>query len=180
MSPGVLMTVTRAAEETLALAQRVGGLLRAGDVVALSGDLGAGKTLFAKGLGRALGVVETVVSPTFTVVREYECAIADDPAGAVARPARMVHVDVYRLDHVQELHDVGWDDFLDGESVAVVEWGDRVGALLPLDRLDVHLALRDGQQRDDVSGDARVVTFTANGPSWVPRSDALAALVEVA
>jgi tRNA threonylcarbamoyladenosine biosynthesis protein TsaE len=177
-----LVTVTHAPEETLALAARVGGLLRGGDVVALAGDLGAGKTVFAKGVGLALGVTEPVVSPSFTVVREYSCGIAD------GGPARLVHVDVYRLDHVQELHDVGWDDYLDGESVAVVEWGDRVGTLLPLDRLEVRLdlpALRSGTQpavegdADDVL-DTRVVTLVPNGSSWAARADALAALVEVA
>jgi len=179
MTRGALVTVTRDPDDTFALAARVGGLLRAGDVVVLSGDLGAGKTLFAKGFGHALGVTETVVSPTFTVVREYACAVADGPSGSTTRPARMVHVDVYRLDHVQELHDVGWDDFLDGESVAVVEWGDRVGALLPLDRLDVHLEMRD-EGTGDGADDTRVVTFTASGTSWAGRGDALAALIEVA
>jgi tRNA threonylcarbamoyladenosine biosynthesis protein TsaE len=170
-----LMTVTHTPGETFALAARVGGLLRRGDVVALSGDLGAGKTVFAKGVARALGVTDAVVSPTFTVVREYPCG--DDDASA-ARPTRLVHVDVYRLDHVQELHDVGWDDYLDGDSVALVEWGDRVGALLPLDRLDVRLDLTDGD--DDTALDTRVVTLAPSGSSWMARADALAALVEVA
>jgi tRNA threonylcarbamoyladenosine biosynthesis protein TsaE len=175
-----LVTVTHAPEETLALATRVGGLLRAGDVVALTGDLGAGKTVFAKGVGVALGITEPVTSPTFTVVREYACP----PLAAVAhqrdaRPARLVHVDVYRLDRVQELHDVGWDEYLDDESVAVVEWGDRVGALLPLDRLDVRLELTTAGTDDDTL-DTRVVTLAPQGTSWVARADALAALVEVA
>ncbi len=168
-----LVTATDAAEQTLALAARVGGLLRAGDVVALAGDLGAGKTVFAKGVATALGITEPVVSPTFTVVREYACPCerrtADHDAGA--RPARLVHVDVYRLDRVQELHDVGWDEYLDGDSVAVVEWGDRVGALLPLDRLEVRLELGDAP-------DARVITLVPHGESWTARADALAALVE--
>jgi tRNA threonylcarbamoyladenosine biosynthesis protein TsaE len=178
MTRRAFVTETRAPAETFALAERVGRLLRAGDVVVLSGDLGAGKTLFAKGFGHALGVTDTVVSPTFTVVREYVCGSTDDPSGAATRPSRMVHVDVYRLDHVQELHDVGWDDYLDGESVAVVEWGDRVRALLPLDRLDVHLAMDD--HGDDAAADRRVVTLAPFGASWAARSDALAALVEVA
>jgi len=101
-------------------------------------------------------VLEPVVSPTFTVVREYEGTI------------HFVHVDVYRLDRIQELHDVGWDDLLDGESVALVEWGERVGALLPIDRLDVRLEVGDDDER-------RVVEFVASGSSWVARADALAA-----
>jgi tRNA A37 threonylcarbamoyladenosine biosynthesis protein TsaE len=72
---------------------------------------------------------------------------------------------------VQELHDVGWDDLIDRESVAVVEWGDRVGALLPLDRLDVRL------DADTTGDDDRVITFEPSGTSWVDRADALAAVV---
>ncbi|MET0276118.1 MAG: tRNA (adenosine(37)-N6)-threonylcarbamoyltransferase complex ATPase subunit type 1 TsaE [Acidimicrobiia bacterium] len=160
-----LVVVTRDAEHTFALATRVAELLRAGDVLALSGDLGAGKTVFAKGVGRALGVTTPVVSPTFTVVREYPCT------GAARR---MVHADVYRLDHVQELHDIGWDDLLDDESIVVVEWGDRVAGALPADRLDIHLELGAASGGAD---DERTVSFSPSGMSWAARADALAATV---
>lgn len=153
-----LVVLTHGADETLALAMRVGGLLRGGDVLALAGDLGAGKTVFAKGVARALGVQEPVVSPTFTVVREYVGVLP------------FVHVDAYRLDHVQELHDVGWDDVLDGESVALVEWGDRVGALLPIDRLEVRIDQGDAD-------DDRTITLEPAGDSWWARREALVALV---
>jgi tRNA threonylcarbamoyladenosine biosynthesis protein TsaE len=149
---------THSSAETLSLAARVGTILRAGDVVALVGDLGVGKTVFAKGIARGLGIFEEVVSPTFTLVREYEA------------PVPLVHVDVYRLDHLQELHDVGFDEFVGGESVMVVEWGDRVSALLPAERLDVLMTHGD----DDHD---RVVVFEPTGRSWAARSDALAALV---
>ncbi len=150
---------TRSSEETFSLAARVGTILRAGDVVALAGDLGMGKTVFAKGLACALGVDEVVVSPTFTLVREYEGRVP------------LVHVDVYRLDHLQELHDVGFDELLGGRAVTVVEWGDRVGALLPVERLDVLLTPGDGD-------DDRLVTFVPAGRSWAVRVDALATLVD--
>ena len=90
-----------------------------GDVVVLAGELGAGKTVFAKGIATALGITEPVVSPTFTIVREYD------------GPIPLVHVDVYRLDHLQELLDLGLDDLVGDDAVTVVEWGDRVTALLP-------------------------------------------------
>ncbi|HXY92656.1 MAG TPA: tRNA (adenosine(37)-N6)-threonylcarbamoyltransferase complex ATPase subunit type 1 TsaE [Acidimicrobiia bacterium] len=153
-----LTVCTKSRAETLALATRVGSILRAGDVVALSGDLGAGKTVFAKGIAGALGVDEEVISPTFTLVREY------------AAPVPFVHVDVYRLDRFQELHDVGFDDLIGGSSVTVVEWGDRVSALLPVERLDVRMVAGDGD-------DDRMITFEPTGRSWAPRRDALAALV---
>jgi tRNA threonylcarbamoyladenosine biosynthesis protein TsaE len=153
-----LATHTRSRDETLELAARVGSILRPGDVIVLCGDLGAGKTVFAKGLARGLGVVEEVVSPTFTLVREYEA------------PLPLVHVDVYRLDHFQELYDVGFDQLLGGSSVTVVEWGDRIGALLPVERLEV--CLRLGDHEDD-----RLLTFEPAGRTWALRTDALAALV---
>jgi tRNA threonylcarbamoyladenosine biosynthesis protein TsaE len=151
---------TRSSGETFGLAARVGTILRAGDVIALAGELGMGKTVFAKGIARALGVDDEVVSPTFTLVREYEGRLP------------LVHVDVYRLDHLQELHDVGFDELFGGGAVTVVEWGDRVSALLPAERLDVSLTA--GDEDDD-----RVVTFVPAGRSWAMRGDALAALVDV-
>ena len=150
---------THGPDEMLALASAIGCVLRGGDVVALSGDLGAGTTVFAKGVGRALGVTEHVVSPTFTVVREYEGLV------------RFVHVDVYRLEHMQELHDVGWDDLLDTDTVVVVEWAERVAARLPLERLDVRIARGDGD-------DDRRVTIAASGTTWSSRVGALVAAVD--
>ena len=155
----MLCARTHSSAETLALARRVGSILRAGDVVALVGDLGAGKTVFAKGIAQALGVEDDVVSPTFTLVREY--------AGAAVP---MVHVDVYRLDHLQELHDAGFDELVGDAAITVIEWGDRVAALLPVDRLDV--ALTPGDDDDD-----RLVTFEPSGRSWTARRDALVAVV---
>ena len=149
-----LHTITHSAGETHALARRVGAVLRAGDVVVLDGELGTGKTVFAKGIAVALGISEPVVSPTFTVVREYDA------------PTPLVHVDVYRLDHLQELHDLGFDDLVGGDAVTLVEWGDRVSALLPPDRLDVHL--EPGAGDDD-----RSVSLEASGVTWAQRRDAL-------
>jgi tRNA threonylcarbamoyladenosine biosynthesis protein TsaE len=151
--------LSRSAADTAALAARLGSLLRAGDVVVLAGQLGAGKTVFAKGVARALGITEPVVSPSFTIVREYDA------------PLPLVHVDVYRLDRLQELHDLGFDDLVGADAVTVVEWGDLVGAVLPADRLEVRLEPGDGD-------DDRVVSIAAAGPSWAVRSDALAALVD--
>ena len=154
-----LRTTTQSAGETHALGQRLGAVLRAGDVVVLDGELGTGKTVLAKGIAVALGIDEPVLSPTFTVVREYDA------------PTPLVHVDVYRLDHLQELHDLGFDDLVGGDAVTVVEWGDRVSAALPSDRLRV--LLEPGDADDD-----RVVSVDASGITWAERRDALAAAVD--
>ena len=121
---------TSSPEETRAVAQQLGALLQPGDVIVLAGEMGAGKTAFTKGVALALGIDEPVASPTFTIVREYVARIP------------LVHVDVYRLDHVQELHDLGLDDLLGEEAVTVVEWGDKVSAALPGDPVSyTHLTL---------------------------------------
>jgi tRNA threonylcarbamoyladenosine biosynthesis protein TsaE len=153
---------TRSADETLALGRRLAALLRCGDVVVLSGGLGAGKTVLAKGIAAGLGVTEPVVSPTFTIVREYE---GDVP---------LLHLDVYRLDFLQEVIDLGLDELLDGHAVTVVEWGEAVSALLPQDRLEVALMLLPPEEADD---DTRVIELQGAGSSWVERATALRAAV---
>jgi tRNA threonylcarbamoyladenosine biosynthesis protein TsaE len=147
--------VTRSTDETLALAGSVGELLRPGDVVSLAGDLGTGKTVFARGVARALGVAGPVVSPTFTIVREYEGRVP------------VVHVDVYRLDTFQELHDLGFEEVLRDDAVTIVEWGDVVDGMLPDDRLDVRLAAGAGD-------DERVIEIEGHGRSWRARAAELA------
>jgi tRNA threonylcarbamoyladenosine biosynthesis protein TsaE len=147
--------VTRSTDETLELARAVGDLLRPGDVVSLVGDLGAGKTVFARGVARALGVTELVVSPSFTIVREYEGRVP------------LVHVDVYRIDAVQELHDLGFEEVVRDDAVTLVEWGDKVDGLLPGDRLDVRL-------KPGAADDERVVEIEGHGHSWRARASELA------
>ena len=147
--------MTRSTDETLALAESVGGLLRPGDVVSLAGDLGTGKTVFARGVARALGVEDPVVSPTFTIVREYEGRVP------------VVHVDVYRIDTFQELHDLGFEEVLRDDAVTLVEWGDVIDGMLPGDRLDVRLAAGAGD-------DERVIEIEGHGRSWRARAAELA------
>ena len=152
---GVERALTHSTDETLELAGTVGELLRAGDVVSLVGDLGAGKTVFARGVARALGVTEPVVSPSFTIVREYDGRMP------------LVHVDVYRIDTVQELYDLGFEELVRDDAVTLVEWGDMIDGLLPVDRLDVRLAPGD-------TDDERVVEIEGHGRSWRARAAELA------
>jgi tRNA threonylcarbamoyladenosine biosynthesis protein TsaE len=125
-----MIVVTRTAAETEDVAAELGARLRPGDLVVLTGDLGAGKTTFAKGIARGLGVRDVVTSPTFTIVQEYN---GETP---------MAHVDVYRLERVQELHDIGFEELLDGR-VVVVEWGEMIEPLLPGRRVEVRLEMGD-------------------------------------
>jgi len=110
---------TASADETRALAARLAPHLQAGDVVVLVGDLGSGKTTFAQGVARGLGVEGPVTSPSFTLVQQYEGRLP------------VAHVDVYRLDRIQELHDLGFEELVDGAGVTLVEWGDAVAQAMP-------------------------------------------------
>jgi len=113
-------------DDTRAIARALGAVLAPGDVVALTGDLGAGKTAFCKGLGEALGIPpERIVSPSFTIVTEH--------AGRL--PFR--HVDAYRLGSVREAEEIGLDEALRGDGVCAVEWAEKIGILLPNDRIQV-------------------------------------------
>jgi len=157
-----VVLLTRSAAETRALAAAVAGLLEPGDVVALAGDLGAGKTTFVQGSAQTLGVSGPVVSPTFTLVREYEGATP------------VTHVDVYRLSRLQDVLDLGFEDYLDGRSIVFVEWGDVIEGLLPESWMEVRLTGQDEATGDD--GDqARTVTVTIRGPAWAPRWERLEA-----
>jgi len=121
---------TRSVEETIALGENFSGTLSAGTIVALFGDLGTGKTHFIKGVCRGLGVREHVASPTFTIINEYD-------AGGV----KICHVDCYRLQSEKELRDIGFEDYLFGSYICLIEWADRVEKLLPPVRFDVRFQL---------------------------------------
>ena len=115
-------------EQTLAAGREFAKGLRAGDVVAVYGELGSGKTRFIKGICEGLGVKGHVVSPTFTIVTEY-----DSSAGSI------YHFDFYRLQSTRELREIGFDEYLNGEGICVIEWADRVQEFLPERRFDIHL-----------------------------------------
>jgi tRNA threonylcarbamoyladenosine biosynthesis protein TsaE len=148
---------SRSPEDTRALARSLAGVLEPGDVILLAGPLGAGKTEFAKGLAEGLGVKDTVVSPTFTLTRQYQGRLP------------LLHVDVYRLDHGQEFLDLGLDHDLDtDEAVTLIEWGDVAEALVPADHLVVRLAPSSAIDADR-DAETREITMEPVGPSWTRR-----------
>lgn len=134
-------------DEMRALGRRLGAVSSPDTVIALSGDLGAGKTVVAQGMGEGLGVTSVVASPTFVLVALHE-------SGRLP----FVHADLYRLGDADEALAIGLPELLAGGAVAAVEWADRFPEVLPADRLDVHIALVSGEP------EARVVTLTARGP----------------
>ena len=151
----MLTAHTKSADDTRALAAELAAVARPGDLFLLAGDLGAGKTTFVQGFGKALRVEEPITSPTFVIVHMYE-------GGAFP----IVHVDAYRLEHLQELLDLGLGELVDHDGVTLIEWGDAVVAALPPEFVEVRLELGD----DD---DARVVRLQGSGSTWAARDDAL-------
>ena len=137
--------VSQSVEETLALGERIGRAALPGDVVALFGGLGAGKTVLAKGVLRGLGGdPDDATSPTFTLLRQYQARL------------QLHHFDAYRLSAPREFLDIGAEEAFYGDGICVIEWAERVLEVLPPDRLDVHL---------EVSGEARrELQLVAAGP----------------
>jgi tRNA threonylcarbamoyladenosine biosynthesis protein TsaE len=146
---GAISVVTHSPEETRIVGAALAPLLIPGDVISLTGDLGAGKTVFVQGLAGALGVESRVTSPSFIIVREYRGRYP------------LVHIDVYRLTSFQEVLDLGFDELLDPEAILAVEWGEAVAPMLPLRYLEVEIRSAPGQVGDD-----RVLVFRPRGDEW--------------
>lgn len=124
--------VSASTDETIALGARLGALLQAGDVLVLTGDLGAGKTQLTKGIAAGMGVVDDVTSPTFTIMMVYD-----------GEELPLYHFDLYRLDDPDQLDDTGLFDVLGADGPCVIEWGEQFADQLGEDRLDVFLTRMD-------------------------------------
>lgn len=130
-----VVCVSSSLEQTRAIASVLAGGLSGGDVVVLAGDLGAGKTTFVQGAAEGLGVRAHVTSPSFVLVREY------------AGRARIVHVDVYRMNSLQEVIDLGYEELFAPDTITFIEWGDAVGAVLPDARFEVEIRATSDDER---------------------------------
>lgn len=119
---------TRSPEETFQLGEELGRKAVSGQVFTLTGDLGVGKTVFTQGLAKGLGIEEPVNSPTFTIVQVYE-------EGRLP----FYHFDVYRIGDVEEMEEVGFDDYVMGEGVSLIEWADLIEEILPEKRTEIRI-----------------------------------------
>ena len=133
---------TNSEEETLALARKLAEEAKPGDVFALNGQLGAGKTVFARGFAQGLGIDAPVTSPTFTILQVYE-------EGRLP----FYHFDIYRISDIMELYDVGFDDYLAGQGVCMVEWADMAKVMLPEHTIRVTLV-----QENPTDAEKRTIT----------------------
>lgn len=119
--------ISNSPDETQAFAADMAKRLKAGDVLCLYGDLGAGKTAFVQGLAKGLGIDEPITSPTFTIVNEYEGRLP------------LYHFDVYRIADSGEMYEVGFDEYVYGEGVSVIEWPQLIADILPDKRYDIEI-----------------------------------------
>ncbi len=141
---------THSPQETAAVAEALGRLLRGGEVLALIGDLGAGKTCFVQGLAVGLEIPEEayVRSPTFSLIEQYEGRLP------------VYHLDLYRLSDADELEAIGWRDCLDGASVVAVEWADQLQGYLPSDYIAIRLRSKGPEEREIQ------ISVCGKPPSW--------------
>lgn len=150
---------TSSADGTRAVARVVADHTRSGDLLVLSGDLGAGKTAFAQGLGAGLEVSDPITSPTFTLANRYDGRL------------RLHHLDVYRLTSIDEVADLDIAGLLDDDAVTAIEWGETVLPALPPTYLEIRFTFGGGD-------DDREVRLHAVGPAWSARMTALGRAIE--
>lgn len=129
--------VSDSPEETFSFARALGSVAAPGQIICLEGELGAGKTVFAKGLAAGLGVMESVVSPTFTILQVYE-------SGRLP----LYHFDAYRIGSPEEMDEIGWEEYAYGGGVTVVEWPSMIEELIPEDALCIRLERDAGKGYD--------------------------------
>lgn len=123
-------------QKTYDLGYKLGTLLRSGDVVCLTGDLGAGKTTLSKAIAKGLGVEDCVTSPTFTIIHEYEGRLP------------LYHFDVYRISNLEEMEDLGYEEYFYGEGVCLIEWASQIEELIPNKHLWIHIKKIDENTRE--------------------------------
>ena len=139
-----LRVVTYAPDQTRALGKKLGSLIDGSFLITLSGELGAGKTTFTQGLARGLEITRNVTSPTFTLMKSYKGRLP------------LYHIDAYRLEDIDQ--DLGFEEYVDGDGVCVIEWSNFIEDVLPEERLSINLTISDD--------DSRMLVFSAYGDKY--------------
>ena len=129
-------------DETIELALKLGRILQRGDTVCLMGDLGTGKTAFTGGIAKALDISGYITSPTFTIINEYEGKLP------------LYHFDVYRISDPDEMYETGYEEYIKGDGITVIEWADLIEDVLPRERVDVTI-----RKDDESNPDSRLITM---------------------
>lgn len=141
------IVTTRSPSQTKSLAKKLASLLQPGDIISLTGDLGAGKTCFTQGLAQGLNIKSNITSPTFNIIKEYY-------SGSLP----LYHFDVYRFQSAAQLIELGYEEYFFGRGVTIIEWGDRILTLFPPDYLEIEFT-RLGER-------VRQLRISAHGVNW--------------
>jgi tRNA threonylcarbamoyladenosine biosynthesis protein TsaE len=150
----MILAHTTSADATKAVAAAMAALVVAGDLFVLAGDLGAGKTAFVQGFGEGLGVVDRITSPTFTLANRYDGRL------------EVNHLDVYRLDQLDEIKELGIYELIDGDAVTLIEWGDAIAPALGADYCEIRFEFGEGDNDRDLA-------VQLMGQGWVARTRAV-------
>lgn len=137
-------------EETIEFGKKLGAILKAGDIICLTGDLGTGKTALTNGIARSLGITSYITSPTFTIVNEYEGILP------------LYHFDVYRIAEPDEMFDIGFEEYINGKGVTIIEWGEQIREILPEEIINVNISknLNKGLDIREISIDFRGIQYS--------------------
>lgn len=119
--------VLKGLKETEEFGEKLGSILKPGDIISLTGDLGAGKTTLTKSIGKGLGVEDYITSPTFTLINEYKGRL------------NLYHFDVYRLEGSMDLYDLGFEEYIYSDGISIIEWGDKIEEALPKERINIRI-----------------------------------------
>lgn len=139
-------------EDTITVSQKIASLLRSGDVITLDGDLGAGKTVFTQGLAKSLGVEDYVTSPTFTIMNIYNVSNVINPHIT----NEIYHFDVYRICSPEEMYEIGFDEYLYGDGVCIIEWSSLIEELIPDNAIRIQIS------KDNINFDERTIVIKGN------------------
>jgi tRNA threonylcarbamoyladenosine biosynthesis protein TsaE len=147
------LVTTRSPEQTRRLGQLIGGLARGNDLYLLKGNLGTGKTQLVQGIAFGLGIKEYACSPSFMIAREYHGRLA------------LYHLDLYRLDQIEEINDLGLDEYFRADAVCAIEWAEKGSGVLPQDNLTVEF--------EHLPGEVREITFLPQGTRYIQLAGAI-------
>jgi len=137
-------------EETLKIGEAIGKLLKPGDIIALRGELGAGKTVLVKGIARGLNVEEEPNSPTFVIMNAYQGRIP------------LYHFDLYRISGIDELEGIGYEDYFFGDGVSVIEWSERAEGIFPEETIRIEIKIPEGESKSNSSETEREIKVEGN------------------
>ena len=136
--------ITKSEKETFNLGKKIAKRLKGGEVLALTGELGAGKTVFAKGVAAGLGIKKIITSPTFVLMKIYHLP----PIAYSLQPNKLIHLDCYRVKSPQEIIDIGATEYFKPNTITVIEWADKIKKILPKRALEINFIIKKGDNRE--------------------------------